>query len=180
MLDASSSLPEGRDGPGRSVASRLASLLLGLAPGGVYLADRVTSTAGELLPHRFTLTSANRKRLSRRSALCCTFPSLAAGRRYRPPSPCGARTFLSTALGRPATAPSTHSIDTQPARSASCPLACGILVIGIVASTGAAIKRPAGVKSRVIRASVCRRSRASRVGRSVWRHAASRRPVSVR
>lgn len=30
--------------------------LSGLAPGGVYLADLVTQVAGELLPHRFTLT----------------------------------------------------------------------------------------------------------------------------
>jgi len=29
---------------------------LGLAPGGVYLAAPVTRHAGELLPHRFTLT----------------------------------------------------------------------------------------------------------------------------
>ena len=32
-------------------------LLLGLAPDGVYLADTVTRIAGELLPHRFTLTA---------------------------------------------------------------------------------------------------------------------------
>ncbi len=31
--------------------------LFGLAPDGVYQADRVTSTAGALLPHRFTLTT---------------------------------------------------------------------------------------------------------------------------
>ncbi|TWT54529.1 hypothetical protein Pla22_21760 [Rubripirellula amarantea] len=36
------------------------SILFGLAPDGVYLADRVTSTAGALLPHRFTLTTASR------------------------------------------------------------------------------------------------------------------------
>ena len=34
--------------------------LLGLAPGGVYLARQVTSPAGELLPHRFTLTTSPR------------------------------------------------------------------------------------------------------------------------
>ena len=33
------------------------SFLFGLAPGGVYLAERVTPLAGELLPHRFTLTA---------------------------------------------------------------------------------------------------------------------------
>ena len=31
--------------------------LFGLAPDGVYQADRVTPTAGALLPHRFTLTT---------------------------------------------------------------------------------------------------------------------------
>src|SRR6266508_3107098 len=33
------------------------ALLLGLAPGGVYRAGAVTRAAGELLPHRFTLTA---------------------------------------------------------------------------------------------------------------------------
>jgi hypothetical protein len=33
------------------------ALLLGLAPGGVYRAGAVTRVAGELLPHRFTLTA---------------------------------------------------------------------------------------------------------------------------
>ena len=33
-----------------------AFLLLGLAPGGVYLARQVTLSAGALLPHHFTLT----------------------------------------------------------------------------------------------------------------------------
>jgi len=31
--------------------------LFDLAPGGVYLARLVTQSAGELLPHRFTLTA---------------------------------------------------------------------------------------------------------------------------
>ena len=43
----------GRASPG--LADRIA-LLLGLAPSGVYRADAVTRVAGELLPHRFTLT----------------------------------------------------------------------------------------------------------------------------
>src|SRR6266849_11113465 len=38
------------------LAGRIA-LLLGLAPGGVYRAGAVTRVAGELLPHRFTLTA---------------------------------------------------------------------------------------------------------------------------
>ena len=43
---------------GRAVLERLrrSVLPLGLAPGGVYLATPVTRGAGELLPHRFTLT----------------------------------------------------------------------------------------------------------------------------
>ena len=38
------------------LADRIA-LLLGLAPSGVYRAGAVTRAAGELLPHRFTLTA---------------------------------------------------------------------------------------------------------------------------
>ena len=45
--------------------------LLGLAPGGACLAATVTRRAGELLPHRFTLTCGTASR--RRSALCCAF-----------------------------------------------------------------------------------------------------------
>ena len=60
---------------------RRRACLFGLAPGGVCLANQVTSAAGELLPHRFTLTFGSRRRF----AFCCTFPSLTAGRRYRPP-----------------------------------------------------------------------------------------------
>jgi len=37
-------------------ARRWTCPLLGLAPGGVYLARQVTLPAGALLPHRFTLT----------------------------------------------------------------------------------------------------------------------------
>src|SRR6188508_752071 len=44
----------GRASP--ALASRIA-LLFGLAPGGVYRASPVTRAAGELLPHRFTLTA---------------------------------------------------------------------------------------------------------------------------
>ena len=38
--------------------------MLGLAPGGVYLADAVTRAAGELLPHLFTLTGRVRRLFS--------------------------------------------------------------------------------------------------------------------
>ena len=46
-----------RDGPPRVARWRTNSFLLGLAPGGVYRARPVTRPAGELLPHRFTLTA---------------------------------------------------------------------------------------------------------------------------
>ena len=57
-------------------------ILLDLAPDGVYQATRVTPRPGGLLPHRFTLTHGVTS--CWRFAFCCTFPSLAAGRRYRP------------------------------------------------------------------------------------------------
>src|SRR5438093_10596013 len=41
----------------RARAGNPIALLFGLAPGGVCLADAVTRAAGELLPHRFTLTA---------------------------------------------------------------------------------------------------------------------------
>ena len=57
LLDTSSSPPESHNGPDRTAAGRShACSLFGLAPGGVYLASRVTPTAGALLPHHFTLT----------------------------------------------------------------------------------------------------------------------------
>jgi len=40
------------------------ALLFGLAPGGVYRAGPVTRAAGELLPHRFTLTARDRAAVS--------------------------------------------------------------------------------------------------------------------
>ena len=82
-----------RDGRPRGARNEsAASILFDLAPGGVYQAGRVTPTAGALLPHRFSLTTHRTSTwiLSltvRRSTLCCTFPNLAAGRRYRPPCP---------------------------------------------------------------------------------------------
>jgi hypothetical protein len=109
------------------VASRTdSSSLFGLASGGVYRAERVATPAGALLPHRFTLACGKREgrwqriddrswkpsllsiicHLSstlspphRRSTLCCTFPSLAAGGRY--PPPCPATPGLSSRFGHP-------------------------------------------------------------------------------
>jgi len=56
LLDTSSSLPEGLWEPDKPPPHKCDILLLGLAPGGVYQASRVTPTAGALLPHHFTLT----------------------------------------------------------------------------------------------------------------------------
>ncbi len=53
-------------------------ILLDLAPGGVYLATGVTSDAGALLPHRFTLTGAANSPGGLFSvALSCESPRLA-------------------------------------------------------------------------------------------------------
>ena len=58
MLDASSSLPESANTADHRAATEVALLsYLALLPGGVYLAEQVTLPAGELLPHRFTLTT---------------------------------------------------------------------------------------------------------------------------
>ena len=62
-------------------ADRISSLL-GLAPDRVYRADPVTRVAGELLPHRFTLTSWEANFPDRRFAFCGTVPRLATGGRY--------------------------------------------------------------------------------------------------
>ena len=85
------------DLPGES-ASSVIFPLFGLAPGGVYLADPVTRTSGELLPHRFTLTDAGSLR-RRRSALCCTCRRIAPPGSYPAPLLCGARTFLTRPRG---------------------------------------------------------------------------------
>src|SRR5205823_1777859 len=58
---------------------------LGLAPGGVCRAARVTPGAGGLLHHRFTLTRT--AEAAGRSVLCGTFPRVAPGGRYPPPCP---------------------------------------------------------------------------------------------
>ena len=68
---------------GRAV---LDASLLGLAPGGVYLASGVAVGPGELLPHPFTLT---RLRISSggRTSLCGTFPGVTPAGRYPAPRP---------------------------------------------------------------------------------------------
>jgi hypothetical protein len=62
------------------VATRMRSLLFGLAPGGVCRAAAVTSTRGALLPPRFTLTARDLRR-GRRFVFCGTFPRVAPGGR---------------------------------------------------------------------------------------------------
>jgi hypothetical protein len=71
----------------------LGALLFGLAPGGVYLASNVTTGAGELLPHPFTLTVGN-KGLLRRFAFCGTFLPVTGTGRY--PAPCPVELGLSS------------------------------------------------------------------------------------
>src|ERR671930_1752990 len=74
--------------------------LLGLAPGGACRAGPVARSAGELLPHRFTLTPAER----RRSALCCAVREVAPAWALPSTLPFGVRTFLelAPAAARPA------------------------------------------------------------------------------
>ena len=96
--DASSGLPGSHNGPGRPASPRgrnpaTTAPLFGLAPGGVYQARAVTRPAGELLPHRFTLTPTAER--SWRFTFCCTFPSRSPGRWALPTTaPYGVRTFL--------------------------------------------------------------------------------------
>jgi hypothetical protein len=69
---------------------------LGLAPGGVCRAARVTPGAGALLPHRFTLACASR-RTGGPSAVCSLwhFPAGHPDWPLASTLPCGAPTFLS-------------------------------------------------------------------------------------
>jgi hypothetical protein len=88
LLTASCGLPASSGGPPSNAragnAPAKARPPLDLAPGGVYLAARVTPGAGGLLHRRFTLTSGSRRR---RSVFCGTIPRVTPGRRYRPPCP---------------------------------------------------------------------------------------------
>lgn len=86
LLHGLSGLPESRN-----VADH-DCFLFGLASDGVYLAITVTRNAGELLPHRFTLTQhgvvvRRQPRRTGRFTFCGTIPNLAIGRRYRPSCP---------------------------------------------------------------------------------------------
>ncbi len=78
----------GRASPDRETGI---ALLFGLAPSGVYRAGVVTHAAGELLPHRFTLTAPFPRR---RFAFCGTGPWGCPPWPLASTLPCGARTFL--------------------------------------------------------------------------------------
>ena len=94
---ASSSLPE--DHPDRAdplaVPRGTANVpVFGLAPGGVYRAKRVTPPAGELLPHRFTLTGTGKP--AQAVSFLWHFPYTTEAARWALPTtmPHGVRTFL--------------------------------------------------------------------------------------
>ena len=86
------------------------SILFGLAPDGVYRANRVTPIAGALLPHRFTLATRSPRRTNR-SAVCSLlhFPWPHGRSTLSTILFCGARTFLPSPCRRSATVPPTHS-----------------------------------------------------------------------
>ena len=92
-------------GNGRATRARpegRTSLLLGLAPGGVYRASALTNGPGELLPHLFTLAADPEARGGLFSVALSpdrSGPSLTAT------LPCGVRTFLPPQLRRAAAQP---------------------------------------------------------------------------
>src|SRR5262249_3325687 len=81
--------------PGSGAGHAIAPLF-GLAPGGVCRASAVTRAAGELLPHRFTLTAPPpfRAQTERRVLFFVTRPRGAPPWALSSTLPCGARTFL--------------------------------------------------------------------------------------
>ncbi len=104
---ASSGQPRNSNGQSSNVP------LLGLAPGGVCLADPVTGTAGALLPHRFNLAEEGsppprtrtrrcpgdcadkvREAVTWRFAFCCAFLRVSPTGRY--PAPCPVEFGLSS------------------------------------------------------------------------------------
>ena len=83
-----------RDRPDERVAGRIRCSLFDLAPGGVCLARPVARPAGELLPHRFTLTARSREGSGAAVCFLLHFPG-PCGRWALPITmSCGARTFL--------------------------------------------------------------------------------------
>ena len=89
--------PRERAGNPRPALADRTSLLLGLAPGGVYRASALTSGPGELLPHHFTLAPGPWSRGGLFSV------ALSADRSAPPLAatlPFGVRTFLATRASR--------------------------------------------------------------------------------
>jgi len=84
--------------PGPPVGDRGAAPLFGLAPDGVYRARPVARPAGELLPHRFTLTSRRGRRGGGLFSVALSLPSTGGGR-YPPSRP--AESGLSSPTTRP-------------------------------------------------------------------------------
>src|SRR5206468_8964110 len=102
---ASSGLPAGSgEQPSNTCATAPRCGLLGLASGGVCLATPVTRSAGALLPHRFTLTTA-------RVAVCFLwhFPASHLGLPLAITLLCEVRTFL-----EPPAAPVPHGLANTP------------------------------------------------------------------
>ena len=106
------------------VVERATRPLLGLAPDGVCLAAPVTRHAGELLPHRFTLTGEPYLERRGSQAVCFLlhFPRLAPPGTFTSVLPYGVRTFLDRPRPAAATrpAPITSTIMTAsdfPAKS---------------------------------------------------------------
>ena len=113
LLGSSSGLPGSRwrAGPARGIdratesSGRIHCFLLDLAPGGVCLARLVAQPAGELLPHRFTLTAptlaacppkGEPSRQDIGAAVCFLLHFPGPYGRWALPTTmsCGARTFL--------------------------------------------------------------------------------------
>ena len=103
----------------RAVSSRpqTESFLLGLAPGGGYLAIRITADAGGLLHHLFTMTT-------HLSVYGCLFLWPSSGRltsnevfppRVLPDAmPCGVRTFLDPANAEPRSPDQPEAVSSYP------------------------------------------------------------------
>ncbi len=82
-----------------SVCRHTSGAPFGLAPGGVYLAARITAGAGALLTHPFTLTCQciSSSTAGRRFPFCGTIPAGRPGLPLATTVLCGVRTFLDEA-----------------------------------------------------------------------------------
>ena len=101
----------------------------GLAPGGVYLAARITAGAGALLTHPFTLTCQciSSNAAGRRFPFCGTIPAGRPGLPLATTVLCGVRTFLDT---RPAPVKGTVPVSSAAAIRSS---RLGITLLGVLA-----------------------------------------------